>query len=223
MSEITYTLIRSSRRTLSMEISNDGSLIIRAPHLVSRSRIDTFVAAKKTWIQKHQKNMVRHALTPIKKRFNEGEHFLFLGRTYPLTYTDKPLRSVKLDNSLTLHMRMQKEPAKYIEAWYKKEARTVMAERTAFWTNKTGLTCRAVKLSSAQKRWGSCNSRSEINLNWRLVMAPVDVIDYVVVHELVHTEVYNHTQEFWGQVSRILPDYKKQRQWLKDHRSEMMF
>jgi len=223
MSDIPYTLIRSSRRTLSMEITHDGALIVRAPHLVSRSRIDSFISAKKIWIEKHQKNMVRHALTPVKKRFHEGELFLFKGKTYPLAYTEKPLRSVILADALMLHVRMRDDPSKYITAWYKKEARILFTDRTAHWSKKTGLKYGGLKLSGAQKRWGSCNSRGEINLNWRLVMAPVEVIDYVVVHELVHTEVYNHTKEFWNQVSLIMPDYKKQRQWLKDHRSEMMF
>ena len=206
-----------------MEISGDGSLIVRAPHLMTRGRIDTFIAAKKSWIEKHQKNHLRHAITPVKKKFHEGELFLFLGKPHPLVYTDAPLRAPVMRDALTLHVRMQNDPEKYITALYKKEARVLMADRIAYWSKKTGLKCRGVKLSSAQKRWGSCNSRGEINLNWRLVMAPVEVIDYVVVHELVHTEVYNHTKEFWNQVARIMPDYRKRRQWLKDHRSEMMF
>ena len=80
-----------------------------------------------------------------------------------------------------------------------------------------------MRLSGARTRWGSCSSRGVISLNWRLVMAPLPVLDYVVVHELVHTQVYNHTKEFWSEVGRFIPDYKEKRGWLKKHRAEMMF
>jgi predicted metal-dependent hydrolase len=221
--KLSYTLIRSSRRTVSIEIAHDGSLIVRAPYMVSSSRVEGFIKQKLGWIAKRRADLLTHCVTPVQKTFSDGELFLYRGTSYPLELRPAGRGSVELSGSIIVSGSHTADPLKALLSWYKKEARALLEERLLLWSRKTGLRYSTMRLSGARTRWGSCTSRSVISLNWRLVMAPLSVLDYVVVHELVHTQVYNHTAEFWREVGKIIPDYKVKRDWLKKHRAEMMF
>jgi len=102
-------------------------------------------------------------------------------------------------------------------AWYRKQARNVLTERVEFFARKHGFKIGKIRVSSARTRWGSCSSKDTLSFTWRLVMAPLEVIDYVVVHELCHLKEMNHSKAFWTRVERILPDYKVHRKWLKEN------
>jgi predicted metal-dependent hydrolase len=103
------------------------------------------------------------------------------------------------------------------EAWYKQQARQALTERVALRAAFHMLTVSGVRISSARTRWGSCSSRGSLSFTWRLVLAPLEVIDYVIVHELAHLRVRNHSPEFWKEVGRMMPDYAQRKQWLKDN------
>ena len=223
MEKITYKIVRSSRRTVSLEIAHDGTIVVRAPHLVSSSRIEGFIRQKIGWIERRRADLLSHCETPVEKRFSHGELFLFQGKSYPLELRPKGKGAVSLGESIIVPGKHAADPSKAVLAWYKKQARALLEERLVFWAAKTGMDYSMMRLSGARTRWGSCTSRGVISLNWRLVMAPLAVADYVVVHELAHTQVYNHTPEFWREVARFVPDYKAKREWLKKHRAEMMF
>jgi hypothetical protein len=222
VNELSYTLVRSSRKTVALQIRHDGTLLVRAPLFASKSRIDGFILQKRNWIEKKRADLLLHIETPVVKKYTEGELFLFMGISYPLEYDPSKKSGVILGETLRLGGKAASDPEKYILAWYKKEARTLLESRIAYWSKKTKLKYSKMRLSGAKTRWGSCTSKGVISLNWRLVMAPLPVLDYVVIHELVHTEVYNHTAEFWREVGRIIPDYKELRGWLKAHRAEMI-
>jgi predicted metal-dependent hydrolase len=104
---------------------------------------------------------------------------------------------------------------KLFTAWYKQQARWVLAERVQWFASRCKFTYTQVRISSAHTRWGSCSSRGTLSFTWRLVMAPLEVVDYVVVHELAHLRVRNHSPAFWKEVEAILPDYKARQKWLK--------
>jgi predicted metal-dependent hydrolase len=99
--------------------------------------------------------------------------------------------------------------------WYKKAAYEKILERVEWYLQKTGLKYKEVKITNAQKRWGSCSHSGNLNFPWKLVMAPLPVIDYIVIHELVHLEVKNHTRTFWTKVKKLMPEYEKFEDWLK--------
>jgi predicted metal-dependent hydrolase len=104
---------------------------------------------------------------------------------------------------------------KLFTAWYKQQARWVLAKRVEWFASRCKFTYTQVRISSAHTRWGSCSSRGTLSFTWRLVMAPLEVVDYVVVHELAHLRVKNHSPAFWKEVEAILPDYKARQKWLK--------
>jgi predicted metal-dependent hydrolase len=99
--------------------------------------------------------------------------------------------------------------------WYHLQARQVIGEQVTIRANQHGFTYRSLRITSANRRWGSCGPKGTLNFSWRLVMAPLAVIDYVIVHELVHLEIKNHSHAFWEQVAQIMPDYSVRIAWLK--------
>ncbi|MBC8489925.1 MAG: M48 family metallopeptidase [Bacteroidetes bacterium] len=105
----------------------------------------------------------------------------------------------------------------YLKEWYKLQLLKTITERVCMYSEMTGLIHRSIKITSAKKRFGSCSPNGSLNFSWRLMMAPLNIIDYVVVHELVHIEERNHSKNFWNKVRIILPDYKQSEKWLKDN------
>jgi predicted metal-dependent hydrolase len=101
-------------------------------------------------------------------------------------------------------------------AWYRNQAKQVLTEQAARYACSTGLSYKKINITGAQKRWGSCSSSGNLNFSWRLVMAPMEVVEYVIVHELVHLREQNHSARFWKLVSEILPEYRSQRRWLNE-------
>jgi predicted metal-dependent hydrolase len=112
--------------------------------------------------------------------------------------------------------RLPEAPAVF-EAWYRAQARRLISERVKHYAARNGFAYKRVSITRAKTRWGSCGSGGTLNFSWRLVLAPLEIIDYVVVHELAHLEVKNHSSVFWEKVEALMPDYKERRKWLKDN------
>jgi predicted metal-dependent hydrolase len=215
---LVYTLIRSKRKTVALIVQGDGSLVVRAPLRLSRKAIDEFVASKVEWVDKHRQAVKAHTAAAPAHAYAAGEQFWFLGQRYSLVIVTaaSPLLNFKNGN-FRLAARAAPKAAQVFEAWYKQQARRVLTERVALRAAFHMLTVSRVRISSARTRWGSCSSRGSLSFTWRLVMAPVEVVDYVIVHELAHLRVHNHSPEFWKEVARLMPDYAQRKQWLKDN------
>jgi len=210
-------IIHSRRKSIAIIIRGDGKLVVRAPLRLSKARIQEFIFTKKDWILDQQaKAASRQA--PV-HAFTRGETFLFLGKTIPLEITDNSSRSLTLDSCFQLRRSDQPQAREVFIKWYKQQARQVFTRRVEFFAQKHSLTYAKIRLSSAHTRWGSCSSKGTLSFTWRLVMAPMEIIDYVIIHELVHLEIQNHSSTFWKKVQEYLPDYKNRRAWLKEHGS----
>jgi predicted metal-dependent hydrolase len=146
-----------------------------------------------------------------------GEEFPFLGRKLMLAVSERAKRIEVVGDTLAFPKVWLPKAEQRLRRWYCGQAAAILDERLAYWRGQTGIRFAAVRLSDARKRWGSCSSKGSLNFSWRLVMAPVDVIDYVVVHELVHIEHMNHSKAFWSRVGEILPDYEVKKKWLRDN------
>lgn len=210
-------IIRSKRRTIALEIGRDASLLVRAPYRTPLAFIEKIVMEKHCWIKGKQAFIREKGNALVPKKFVTGEEFLYLGNMYRLEFIDR------LDNTLIFNngFQISREniyPAKeLLTAWYKEEACRRISERVSFYSSMSGLLCTKIRISEAQKRWGSCSSKGNLNFSWRLIMAPLKVIDYVVVHELAHLEQKNHAKGFWDKVKTIMPDYNQHRKWLKEN------
>lgn len=210
-------IIRSNRRTIALEIRQDASLLVRAPYRTPLAFIEKIVIEKHCWIKVKQAVVREKGSALVPKKFVNGEDFFYLGKMYKLKLVDE-LNGVPLFNNSFRILRGNSSAAKEIlTAWYKEEACRKIPERVSFYSSLSGLNCTKIRISEAQKRWGSCSSKGNLNFSWRLIMAPISVIDYVVVHELVHLEQKNHAKIFWSKVKTIMPDYGLYRKWLKEN------
>lgn len=144
--------------------------------------------------------------------------FYFLGKTYPLII--KPLSHPPLsfdEVSFVISKTHQAKAKDLFTSWYKKQAGKIIKERTDYYVKKYNLKYKSLKITNARTRWGSCNHGGGLNFSLKLVMAPLSVVDYVVVHELAHTLHHNHSKNFWTEVSKYCPNYEEERKWLKQN------
>ena len=210
-----HKLVRSKRKTLSLIVETDGTLTVRAPLRMKEADIRQFVEAKKDWIKRKQAQALKDAVPP--RQYVNGEKFLYLGEKVPLRIIPDGKPALVMERVFKLTKPAQPQAESVFEAWYKKQARTVLSERVEFFARKYEFKVGKIRISSARTRWGSYSSKGTLSLTWRLVMAPLEIIDYVVVHELCHLKEMNHSRAFWARVETILPDYKRRRKWLKEH------
>jgi predicted metal-dependent hydrolase len=210
-------ILRSRRKSIAIEIQRDGKILVRAPLHAAQTRIEALLIEKKAWIEAKLALIGQiQAQVPVHS-FQPGDTFPYLGVWYALKLVERSRPILLLDGTFQLSKSAQPAAREAFEAWYRREAARLFQERVAFWSAATGLTPSRLRLSSARSRWGSCSSSGNINLAWRLVMAPLEVIDYVVVHELAHLKVKNHSKTFWNLVQIHMPNYAAHRKWLKDH------
>jgi predicted metal-dependent hydrolase len=214
-------IIRSKRKTIALVVQPNGELLVRAPQRATQKQINEMLSKHADWIAKKQKEAKRKQALFTSRQFVTGEKFLFLGENYPIEIVKVNKPALVLNGNFKLAYSAQKDAKALFEKWYKKEARAIFNERVAYYAQKNDFDVKKVKLSSARTRWGSCSSKGYINLTWRLVMAPLAIIDYVVVHELCHLREANHSSTYWAQVAAIMPDYKSRRKWLKENAHQL--
>lgn len=210
-------IIRSRRKNITLEIASEGELIIRAPLGASKQYIENLVAQKESWIKEKMRIVEKRRAKHPKKEFKAGEEFLFLGEPYILRFSKQAREISMAGKYLVLPECNNKQVENYIKEWYRNKAKRVLSQRVEHFASLRGISYRTVKITSASKRWGSCSSKGNLNFTWKLVMAPLHVIDYVVVHELCHIEYPNHSKDFWAKVKQIMPDYKVKQSWLADN------
>jgi predicted metal-dependent hydrolase len=208
-------LVRSRRKTVALVVEHDASLTVRAPLRMDEASIRHFVESHTDWIAKNQAR-VRAALPAFPKRYKEGETFLYLGQAYPLTFVLHQRPTLVFSGGV---FRLAKSALPKAEVafkhWYKEQATLLLSGRVETLAKKHTLQYQKIRISYARTRWGSCSSSGSLSFTYRLVMAPPEVVDYVVLHELVHTQVRNHSKTFWNRLRELMPDYKRRLTWLK--------
>lgn len=207
-------ILRSKRKTLALIVRSDGSLEVRAPLRVSLAEIEALVESKTAWIERQRKKL---APAPIRRNgYTNGSRVWLLGQPCVIEFLQTNSRSITaVDRRILIPARFHANAAAALESWFRAEARRVIGQRAEHYAQKYGLKFNGIRISAARTRWGSCGSDNRLNFTYRLVMAPLDVIDYVVVHELVHTVERSHGRPFWDRVAAILPDYRAARGWLR--------
>lgn len=175
-------VIRSNRKTISLEITSSGEILVRAPRRMPETDIRAFVESKKSWLAKH-----------LQKRQKAIESLQAEGR-----FTEQEMERLA------------------------KLAKQIIPEKVSYYARLMGVTYGRITIRRQKTRWGSCTKDGNLNFNCLLMMAPPEVLDYVVVHELCHRIEMNHSARFWAQVEKVLPDYKIPRRWLKEQGAVLM-
>lgn len=207
---IAYLLEHRARKTVGLKITHAG-LVVHAPKRIFAYQLNQILQEKAHWIM--DKLAMREASHIDKMQWQHGEHLLYLGQDITLQVIES-----KVNKALVLEhdQLMIATPtiddtaliAKKVMQWYKKQALPDFSRRLEILAAKLGVPTPPLTLSNAQSRWGSCNSRGEIRLSWRLLQAPPHIINYVICHELAHLKEMNHSPKFYAVVARLFPDYK---------------
>ncbi|MBQ6353891.1 MAG: M48 family metallopeptidase [Lachnospiraceae bacterium] len=170
-----YQLIRSKRKTIAIQVTRDGKVVVRAPLFSTDRQIAKFIEEHEDWVT---------------EKLGEAEND---DRISSLDFTPAEIRV------------------------YKKRAQGIISRRVAHYAGIMDVDYNRITIRDQKSRWGSCSEGKNLNFSWRLILMPIEVMDYVVVHELAHLKQMNHSQAFWEEVEKILPNYKEQRKWLKEN------
>lgn len=211
-----FKLTRSARKTIALVVRG-GVLEVRAPLRMPKAEIDKFVSLKEPWVEKQLAR--QQALAQKRKQFTVGYGDTALYRGKPCPIIARTGRQAGFDDALSQFYMPSGLPPQRMKAAviqiYKMLAKKHLTERVLHFQPIMGVSVSALKISSAKTRWGSMSGKRSVNFSWRLIMAEDDVIDAVVVHELAHIKQMNHSDRFWAEVEKILPDYKKRDARLK--------
>ncbi len=221
-----FVLIRSPRRckTMTLRIDRQGRVVIRAPNYTFKREIERFFEQNRSWVAKKlaERRAIERQSRP--KKFVSGEEFLFLGKSYPLHLAEETEETSGKIPTLSLSSRRFRLPRNYAAKardlfimWYKAKAWEIITERVLHVSKKLGLTPRGTRIMTARSQWGSCWPDNSLSFNWKLVMARLPIIDYVVAHELFHIKEKNHSHEFWAALESFMPDYTEHKAWLDNN------
>jgi len=232
---INYKIIRSNRKTMGIIVDNESNLIVRSPKNTAETKIEKVLKKKTSWILSKLKEMDKIKPAPKEKEFMSGEKLTYLGRRYRLEVSPAETSNteVKLYQGkfiIDYPEKLKKDDEQRREEirdalieWYREHAKEKINERVEKYKIKLDVEPNNVVVKKQKKRWGSCSSKGNLNFNWRIILAPMSIVDYLVVHELTHLLHDNHSREFWATVGSIIPDVKAKREWLKVNGRRLSF
>lgn len=212
-----YKLIRSKRRTVTLEIKN-GELQVKAPHLAPKFMIERFVAEKQSWIVKHlEKSKFNQR---VSRQFTAGENYLYLGEDKSLKITSGSetgmsgdLIIISSENTIETRTKLRK--------FYRAETAKLVKKYLAKYSDAFGVSSPKITFKFYKSKWGSCSAKNDFSFNALLAMAPEKVVEYVVIHELSHCKEKNHSKRFWEEVGQFDPNFKTHRKWLRENHHRM--
>lgn len=207
-------LIRSKRKTISIMISKEGKLIIKAPLNVSEAYIKEIINKRKDWIIDKRSQILNRKKPEI--TYYDGKTINIFDEPYKIKFAkdDRFAMKITKEKEIVIADDLIDDIKFLLPQAIKKLSKPKFEERAIYWSNIMGYNFKQIKLSSANGRWGSCSNRGNINLNWKLALAPLHIIDHIIVHELAHLKEMNHSAKFWEIVAKHFPQYKECKKWL---------
>lgn len=219
---IKYTQRKGS---IAFQVFAEGVKVL-APKGVNEKDLNKMLTEKADWMEQAWNKALEKAKPP--RLYQTGETFPYLGEHYPISIIQTDREHIEIDTGelcIDLHISntqdIQKQCEKAIATWLQEQAESYLPNRLNEWVEHTGWQPFSLKIRDYKSRWGSCDRRRRLTLNNRLMMAPPDVIDYVLIHELAHLKELNHSPRFWHLVETFCPRYKQHQHWLKKHSTEM--
>ena len=217
---IAYEIEYSKRRkTLGIFVERDKRVIVRAPEGLAPSRIAEIVASKKDWIEAKLNDERKYPDHPQRKEFVSGESMMLLGHSHNLYVREDEFDGIHFDGvSFEIAKSNQSKANELFTQWYKNFALKTIEPMAQSFADRIGVKYKQCNISETMKyRWASCTPKGNINFNWRIIKAPKFVIEYLIVHELTHLRMSNHSDGFWNAVSIQLPRYLEAKEWLKNN------
>ncbi|MFZ3590343.1 M48 family metallopeptidase [Bacillus sp. DJP31] len=220
---IEYIVTYRERKTLEISVEPPNIVSVVAPTGTTDEKVSAYVKKKADWIVQKIFLFKDMEYRKIHRQLVNGESLLYLGRNYTLQLIDdfslkKPIVSLFQGKFyIKTPTRDVQLLQKVMVDWYKQKALQRITERSNYYQHYFKRKPTAVKVKEQQKRWGSCTTNNELLFNWRSIMAPSYILDYIIVHEMCHLYYMNHSQEFWDLLNTIMPDYEQRKEWLKNN------
>ena len=212
-----HSIIRSQRRSLGLKINSAGDLIIHAPKNMSMQVIESFITQKKEWILKKQKLFQDQYKEKLEnKKINAGK-ILYLGNHYAIDYVENAVVAITFAKKFFIVKKQHNIFQHKLIIWYKNQAQQIINNILYAYKIKYDLNFNQVIIGSARWILGSCSSKGNLRFSWRLVLLPINIIEYICVHEVAHIKHNNHSAKFWQEVAYMMPDYLKHKTWLKEN------
>ncbi len=220
--DIQYQLLPGSdRQTTDIVIERDGIVTVRPPKRMTPEQVDETVLAKRMWIYRNLAEWRDLNATRVAREWVSGETFLYLGSGYRLQWTDDQNEALKLKDGRFLLLRDVFERGgadaarQAFQAFYTEKGLPRIRNRVANFSPKVGVTAGKVQIRDLGHRWASCNREGDLHFHWKCLMAPLTIIDYIIVHELCHLHHRDHSSAFWNELDKVLPDYRQRKDWLR--------
>ncbi len=223
---INFRLVKKKKKNLSIIVKNSGEIIAYSPLKLKYQEIERIILSKGDWILNKKELIENNNSRKKKRKYIDGDLFLYLGEKYRLKIINRDKikgTKIRLEKEfLKIEKDSSKEfsKEKIIESlykWYRERAKKIIEERVIFFGKKYNFNYGEIKIKKVKRYWGSCSAKGELNFNLKLIMAPIEIIDYVILHELCHTIHHNHRKEYWNLVEKYVVDYKVKRRWLRDN------
>ncbi len=221
--KIAYQIVRSRRSTADVVIERDGRVLVRAPKSLSDERIDAIVKAKQSWIYRGLAEWRDLNATRVLREYRNGEGFLYLGRSYRLLLVAGQEEPLLLKNGRFCLRRDLVDRGEIAAAqrafqdYYTARGMDRITQRVNYYTPKVGVASSGIDVRELGNRWASCSPKGNLAFHWKCLMAPQTIIDYIVVHELCHLHHLDHTDAFWNELDKVLPNYLERKEWLRIH------
>jgi predicted metal-dependent hydrolase len=220
--DIEYQLLPGSdRKTTDIVIERDGAICVRAPRQMTPEQVDDTVFSKRMWIYRNLAEWRDLNAARVAREWVSGESFLYLGRHYRLDLVRQQDVPLKLKNGRFTLLRAVVENGGHaaargeFEAFYRSRGLPRLRERVVHYAPKVGVQAGSVEVKELGYRWATCLKNGNLHFHWKYLMAPLTIIDYIVVHELCHLRHRDHTEAFWNEVDKVLPDYRERKEWLR--------
>jgi len=226
--DIEYQLLRSSdRRTADVVIERDGNISVRVPGHLTESQADAVVESKRLWIYRNLAEWQDLNATRVVREWVNGEGFLYLGSSYRLLFVQEQDEPLKLKDGRFCLLRQVVETGgeaaakREFERFYTRKGLERLKKRVDYFAPKVGVAPGSVDVKEIGYQWATCSPDGHLSFHWKIMMATPQVIDYIVVHELAHLHHRDHTEAFWNEVDKVMPDYRERKEWLRKNGAGM--
>jgi predicted metal-dependent hydrolase len=224
---VTYTVKRSLRaKRVRLEVRPQTGLTVIIPRSYKIGQLSGLLQSKGRWISRNLARYSHFHSLSTEKRLRSGDTIPYLGRDLELVKQEKHsgAGSVTLEvNTLVVSPELFKNGILelVLERWYRTEATKLINEKADKLSSNMGISYKRIVIRGQKTRWGSCSHRKNLSFNWKLIMAPEPVIDYVIIHELTHLKEMNHSKRFWELVAQYCPGWREYKKWLKQHEADL--
>lgn len=212
--QVKLKIIKSRRKTISLSIDKNAELVARVPYNYNPTQLNNFINEKSKWIATHIKQVQENNQKYAPFKPENGAKLTLLGQTFEIIIKNTT-RAKIIENNIILPNKNTKE---YLIILLKKYAKQQLENRVKQFAKEFGFSYNKVHIGSAKTVWGSCSANNNLNFTYKLLLTPNIVVDYVIIHELSHTIVRNHSKEFYQIVADCMPEYKLAEQWLKQNK-----